>query len=88
MNDILFNTESLSELHDWTTTQCRTAAKILELIDDCVKNPFTGKGKPEPLKYNLTGYWSRRIDNKNRLIYRVTNNSVEVLSCNGHYDDR
>lgn len=76
MREIVFDVESLSELCDWTKTQCRIATKILDLIDDCVNTPFEGKGKPEALKYNLTGYWSRRIDEKNRLIYRVMDDRI------------
>ncbi len=51
------------------------------------KNPFSGMGKPEPLKYELQGYWSRRITDKHRLVYRVENELLIILSCKYHYDE-
>lgn len=59
--------------------------KIKKLIDDVLRHPFSGLGKPEPLKYEFSGLWSRRIDQKNRLIYSVKNNMVLLISCAGHY---
>lgn len=59
--------------------------KIKKLIDDVLRHPFSGLGKPEPLKYEFSGLWSRRIDQKNRLIYSVKNNMVLLISCSGHY---
>ena len=62
--------------------------KLLELIFDIDAHPFTGLGKPEPLKGTMTGHWSRRITDKHRLIYRVEEDQVVTLvSCYGHYDD-
>lgn len=59
--------------------------KIKKLIEDVLRHPFSGLGKPEPLKYEFSGLWSRRIDQKNRLIYSVRNNMVLLISCSGHY---
>ena len=59
--------------------------KISELIKDICKHPFTGIGKPEPLKYELSGLWSRRITRKHRIIYEVFNNRISILSMKGHY---
>lgn len=59
--------------------------KIQKLVEAIEINPFEGIGKPEPLKYELSGLWSRRIDKKNRLIYCVRNNNVWIISCKGHY---
>ena len=56
-------------------------------MKDGERNPFEGKGKPEPLKGELSGFWSRRIDETNRLVYRLRNEQLEILSCKGHYDD-
>jgi len=61
--------------------------KINELIKDIQKNPFEGKGKPEPLKYDLKGFWSRRIDREHRLVYRFENKEILIYSCRYHYDN-
>lgn len=57
------------------------------LIRDIERDYFDGVGKPEPLKGDLSGFWSRRIDETNRLVYRVNNNVLEILSCKGHYEE-
>ena len=59
--------------------------RIRQLIESIQESPFTGIGKPEPLKYALTGCWSRRIDKKHRLVYEVRENKVFILSAQGHY---
>lgn len=64
----------------------RTRIKIKELIEDIILHPFEGIGKPEPLKYEFSGCWSRRIDKKNRLIYSINNDDLIILSCEGHYN--
>ncbi len=60
--------------------------KINELIKDIQRTPFEGKGKPEPLKYDLAGLWSRRIDREHRLVYQVRGNEILIYSCKYHYD--
>jgi len=63
--------------------------KIRTLIKDIIRNGYTGIGHPEPLKDNLTGYWSREIDDKNRLIYRILDDDrIEIVQCRGHYEDK
>jgi toxin YoeB len=59
--------------------------KILKLLEELIKHPFTGIGKPEPLKHHLTGYWSRRINKEHRLVYEVNNQTVIIHSAYGHY---
>nr|WP_197083671.1 Txe/YoeB family addiction module toxin [Crocosphaera watsonii] len=59
--------------------------KIVELINDILRQPFSGRGKPEPLKHNLKGYWSRRINDEHRLIYQVTDTEIIIISCKFHY---
>ncbi|MDR0794717.1 MAG: Txe/YoeB family addiction module toxin [Tannerella sp.] len=59
--------------------------RISELIVDIIEHPFTGIGKPEPLKYELAGLWSRRITQQHRLIYEVLNNRISIVSMKGHY---
>ena len=69
----------------WGDTDKKTLKKINELIKAIDREPFTGIGKPEPLLHSLSGYWSRRIDLKNRLVYAVDNTMITILSCRYHY---
>jgi toxin YoeB len=62
--------------------------KINALLSDIARNPFEGIGKPEALKENLAGFWSRRIDDKNRLVYRIVEDSCQIIQCKGHYGDK
>ena len=64
----------------------KTLKRINGLIRDIERNNFDGIGKPEPLKGELSGFWSRRIDDTNRLVYRISNGVLEILSCRGHYN--
>ena len=59
--------------------------KINRLIEECVRHPFEGTGKPEPLKGDLSGFWSRRIDREHRLVYRATPTALEIAQCRYHY---
>jgi len=61
--------------------------RINKLIEDINRHPFTGIGKPEPLKGNLQGYWSRRIDEPNRIVYKVEGNQLIIAQCGTHYED-
>ncbi len=72
----------------WYTQDIKTLKKINKLIKEIERTPFSGIGKPEPLKGELSGLWSRHIDEKNRIIYRVENDVLEISSCRGHYDDK
>ncbi|MCT9002077.1 Txe/YoeB family addiction module toxin [Microbacterium memoriense] len=69
----------------WQTQDRRTLKRINQLIADVVRDPFAGIGKPEPLKHILSGAWSRRIDDKNRLVYYVTDSHVIILQARDHY---
>ncbi len=69
----------------WQTQDRKTLSRINKLIDAILRNPFEGIGKPEPLKENLAGYWSRRIDDSNRLVYAVQNERVTIIACRYHY---
>lgn len=71
----------------WQTQDKKTLNRINNLIKDTERNPFEGIGKPEPLKGDLSGFWSRRIDDTNRFVYRINNDKLEILSCRGHYED-
>ena len=70
----------------WQTQDKKTLKRINALLTDIMRNPFEGIGKPEPLKYRK-GYWSRRIDETNRVVYKVENDIVAIASVRGHYDD-
>ncbi len=70
----------------WQTQDKKTLKRINALIKDIERNHFEGIGKPEPLKGDLSGFWSRRIDDVNRIVYRINNGILEILSCKGHYD--
>ncbi len=69
----------------WQETDRKIVERINELLRDVTRNPFTGIGKPEPLKHEWRGYWSRRIDAKHRLVYRVTAEAILVAQCRFHY---
>lgn len=71
----------------WQTEDKKTLRKINSLIMDIMRNPFEGIGKPEPLKHDKAGYWSRRIDETNRVVYKFENGVVTIASVKGHYDD-
>ena len=69
----------------WQTQDKKTLKRINKLINDVKRSPFEGIGKPEALKENLSGFWSRRIDDTNRLIYAVDNQTITIISCRYHY---
>lgn len=70
----------------WQSQDKKTLKRINQLIRDTERDPFNGIGKPDPLKGDLSGFWSRRIDDTNRLVYRVNGELLEILSCKGHYE--
>ncbi len=72
----------------WQTQDKKTLKRINTLIKDIERNGYEGIGKPEPLTGNYTGYWSRRIDEKNRLIYKIESNTVRIAQCRTHYGEK
>jgi toxin YoeB len=70
----------------WQQQDRKTLKRINLLIQDAMRSPFAGLGKPEPLRENLSGFWSRRIDETNRLIYAVVNQQLVIIACRYHYD--
>lgn len=85
MKKIWFD-EAWEDYTYWQTQDKKTLKRINTLIKDIERGYFDGIGKPEPLKGQLSGFWSRRIDDTNRLVYRIKDDVLEVLSCKGHYD--
>ncbi|GGH49109.1 Txe/YoeB family addiction module toxin [Frigidibacter albus] len=69
----------------WQATDKATLRKINALIKECLRHPFEGTGKPEPLKGDLAGFWSRRIDREHRVVYRATAGTLQILQCRYHY---
>lgn len=87
MSNFSFTEDAFAEYVYWQTQDKKTLRKINTLLKDINRSPFEGLGKPEPLKGDLSGLWSRRIDDANRIVYRVTSGYIEILQCKGHYND-
>ena len=86
MINIAFTNKAWKEYCDWQKEDKRTLKRINTILADIQRDNFEGIGKPEPLKNNYSGYWSRRIDEANRIIYRMNNNQIEIIQCKGHYE--
>ncbi len=86
MRTIEFVPKAFKEYQEWVQIDRKTALRIGDLIRDILRSPFEGLGKPEPLRYQFKGYWSRRIDHEHRLIYSVSEKSVLIISCYSHYE--
>ena len=85
MRNLVFTPEAWKDYQFWVNQDRKTFRKINNLIVDTQRSPFDGIGKPEPLKENYAGFWSRRIDEKNRLVYNVTDNEIQIIACRFHY---
>lgn len=83
---IIFTKNSWEDYISWQLEDKKMLRKINELIREIQKTPFDGRGKPEPLKYDLAGFWSRRIDREHRLVYQFHKNEILIYSCRFHYD--
>lgn len=82
---LVFEPLAWDQFLHWQETDKATLRKINALIKECLRHPFEGTGKPEPLKGDLAGSWSRRIDREHRLVYRVKNDALEIVRCRYHY---
>ena len=82
-----FEPRAFADLQHWVATNARLAKKALKLIEETKRDPFGGIGKPEPLKNELSGWWSKRIDGEHRLVYRVEGDRLIIAQARGHYDD-
>jgi toxin YoeB len=83
--DAVFHSEFRQDLRYWVETDRKIALRALELIEGILRDPFTGIGKPEPLKYILAGCWSRRLTQEHRLVYRVSERRIDCLQARYHY---
>ena len=81
-----FKQRAFEDLQYWIATNARMAKKVMKLIEDTKLTPFGGIGKPEPLKNELSGWWSKRIDGEHRLVYQVDDESLIIAQAKGHYE--
>ncbi|PWD72376.1 Txe/YoeB family addiction module toxin [Pectobacterium versatile] len=82
---LIWSEEALEDYLYWQDIDKRMVKKINELIKETRRTPFEGKGKPEPLKHNLAGFWSRRITEEHRLVYAITGDAMMIAACRYHY---
>ncbi len=82
---IIFHPNGWDDYIYWQQNDNKILKKINKLIKEIMRNPFEGTGKPEPLKFDLLGFWSRRIDQEHRIVYRVEKNNLHILTCRYHY---
>jgi len=82
---ISFEETAFNDYRQWVTEDKKVFGKINTLISEILRDPFHGTGKPEPLKENLSGHWSRRITEKHRLVYKVFPDHIVIVSCKYHY---
>jgi toxin YoeB len=85
MRTINFTKTSFAEYNAWRSENKKLQEKIVDLIEDILRHPFEGMGKPEPLRHHLKGFWSRRINEEHRLVYEVTDEAINIISCKNHY---
>lgn len=82
---LAFTSRAWADYLYWQQTDVKMVERINTLLKDVVRSPFTGIGKPEPLKHEFKGYWSRRIDQKHRLVYQASENIISIAQCRFHY---
>lgn len=82
---VLFSERAWEDYLYWQVTDKTMVRRINALIREIQREPLAGLGKPEPLRFSLTGYWSRRIDNEHRLVYRVSGDTLQLVQCRYHY---
>jgi toxin YoeB len=86
--NLTFTSTAWNEYMDWQKRDKKIANRINLLIKDIQRSPFEGLGKPEPLKENLSGYWSRQITEKHRIVYEVSKDNLKIIQVENHYDDK
>jgi len=85
MKKIVFESNAFQDFAEWAKLDKKLYQRIVSLIMDTLRQPFTGIGKPEPLKHELKGCWSRRINDEHRLVYKVTDDAIIIIACKYHY---
>ena len=83
--NVVFMPDAWEDYLHWQATDKRMVKRLNALIKECQRTPTTGTGRPEALKHDLAGWWSRRIDEEHRLVYRVVGDSLELVQCRHHY---
>lgn len=86
MRTIAFHQSAFDQYNEWALRDKQTFERLRRLITETARTPFAGIGKPEPLKRELTGYWSRRITDEHRLVYKATEDQLIIASCKYHYE--
>jgi toxin YoeB len=86
MRETILQNRALLDMQIWASENPKMLKRIFRMLEECQRSPFVGIAKPESLKGNLKGYWSRRIDEEHRLVYEVTDEAIIILSARGHYD--
>ena len=85
VKNLEFDISAFQDLTWWVEKDRKIALKILKLIEEIQRTPFEGKGKPEPLKHEFQGCWSRRINDEHRIIYQIKEDKIRILACRFHY---
>ena len=83
---LIFEEQGWLDYVFWQECDKKMTQRINKLIENILRSPYEGLGKPEALKHGLQGFWSRRIDEKNRLVYRVLDDQIQIVQCRAHYD--
>lgn len=87
MSNLTFEEKAWAEYLYWQSQDKKTLRRINSLLKDISRDSFEGIGKPEPLKDDLSGYWSRRIDEVNRIVYKLKGDTIIIVTCKGHYEE-
>ena len=85
MRNVVFEANAFQDFVEWARIDRKLYQRIANLIMDTLRTPFSGLGKPEPLKHELRGYWSRRINDEHRLVYKVDDEAITIIACRYHY---
>ena len=88
MDNVQFTKDAWEDFSYWMNEDRKTIKRIMKLIKDIKRNGYNGIGTPEPLFENLSGYWSRRIDDKNRIVYKIDGDIIVINQCGSHYRDK
>lgn len=88
MNSLSFLSDAWQDYLYWQNQDKRTLKRINQILQDIIRNGYEGIGKPEPLRHDFQGFWSRRIDENNRIVYRIDGEKIMIAQCGSHYRDK